>query len=317
MSHERQEGRRLRRVRLHRPPDLRVPPRVRRPVRRRRPQRGQARVVDAANVAGIETADYEVQEVDHDVERLAELFDGATVVCNTVGPFSTLGAGSSRPRLKAGVHYTDTTGEQDWLMACDDALRRRLRRGRAAPRARHRADVHHRRDRRPALPGQARPRHPRHRRLLGRLPDDRLDRDDPGQRRLAARRTSSSRTRTSASTRRPGLVPLVVPGQHELAQSLPWGGTSHPVWFKHDPRVANCKAQGGVFNAALMNGVPQIVARRARGHQGHDRRATGPPPSTATAAPGDGPDAAAGEPAGQQVARLGARLRPARAARTA
>ncbi|WP_278260006.1 DUF5938 domain-containing protein [Nocardioides convexus] len=57
-----------------------------------------------------------------------------------------------------------------------------------------------------------------------------------------------------------GLVPLVVPGQHELAQSLPWGGTSHPVWYRKDPRVANCKAQGGVFNAALMNGVPQIVA---------------------------------------------------------
>src|SRR4029077_15771911 len=47
---------------------------------------------------------------------------------------------------------------------------------------------------------------------------------------------------------------------HELALSLPWGGTSHPVWFKRDPRVANVKAQGGVFNAALMNGVPQIVA---------------------------------------------------------
>ena len=55
-------------------------------------------------------------------------------------------------------------------------------------------------------------------------------------------------------------MPLVVPGQHELAQSLPWGGTSHPVWFRRDPRVANCQAQGGVFNAALMHGVPQIVA---------------------------------------------------------
>jgi hypothetical protein len=57
-----------------------------------------------------------------------------------------------------------------------------------------------------------------------------------------------------------GLVPLVVPGQHELAQSLPWGGTSHPVWFKRDPRVSTCKAQGGVFNAALMHGVPVIVS---------------------------------------------------------
>lgn len=57
-----------------------------------------------------------------------------------------------------------------------------------------------------------------------------------------------------------GLVPLVVPGQHELALSLPWGGTSQPIWFRRDPRVASCKAQGGVFNAALMYGVPQIVA---------------------------------------------------------
>jgi len=53
---------------------------------------------------------------------------------------------------------------------------------------------------------------------------------------------------------------VVVPGQHETAIAVPWGGTAHPVWFRNDPRVANCKAQGGVFNAALMNGVPQIVA---------------------------------------------------------
>ena len=35
---------------------------------------------------------------------------------------------------------------------------------------------------------------------------------------------------------------------------------SHPVWFKRDPRVANCKVLGGVFNKPLMLGVPQIVA---------------------------------------------------------
>ena len=38
------------------------------------------------------------------------------------------------------------------------------------------------------------------------------------------------------------------------------GGTSHLVWFKRDPRVANVRALGGVFNRALMLGVPQIVA---------------------------------------------------------
>jgi hypothetical protein len=57
-----------------------------------------------------------------------------------------------------------------------------------------------------------------------------------------------------------GLYDVVVPGQHELGLALPWGGMSHPVWFKHDPRVANVRALGGVFNRPLMLGVPQIVA---------------------------------------------------------
>ena len=56
-----------------------------------------------------------------------------------------------------------------------------------------------------------------------------------------------------------GLYSVTVPGQHETGLALPWGGTSHPVWFKHDPRVANVKVLGGVFNRALMLGVPQIV----------------------------------------------------------
>ena len=32
------------------------------------------------------------------------------------------------------------------------------------------------------------------------------------------------------------------------------------MWFRRDPRVANVKVLGGVFNRALMQGVPQIVA---------------------------------------------------------
>ncbi|MEO7351815.1 MAG: hypothetical protein ABIW17_07945 [Marmoricola sp.] len=40
---------------------------------------------------GIETAQYEVAEVTHDVESLTGLFKGASVVCDTVGPFSRYG----------------------------------------------------------------------------------------------------------------------------------------------------------------------------------------------------------------------------------
>ena len=65
-------------------------------------------------------------------------------------------------------------------------------------------------------------------------------------------RTTWSRTSTCRGIADAGLYQLVIPGQHELALALPWGGTSHPVWFKRDPRVANVKVLGGVFNRALM-----------------------------------------------------------------
>ena len=110
-----------------------------------------------------------------DVESLTELFKGASVVCNTVGPFSQLGPAVVEACLAAGVHYTRhhrRAGLADHLRR---AVRRRLRRRRPAALPRHRADVHHGRDRRPAVPGEARPGHPRHRRLLGRQPDHRLD----------------------------------------------------------------------------------------------------------------------------------------------
>ncbi|MCC7414173.1 MAG: saccharopine dehydrogenase NADP-binding domain-containing protein [Gammaproteobacteria bacterium] len=62
-------------------------------------------------VPGIETADYEVVEVAHDVDALAALFSGAQVVCNTVGPFLYYGETVVAACARARVHYTDTTGE--------------------------------------------------------------------------------------------------------------------------------------------------------------------------------------------------------------
>jgi len=57
-----------------------------------------------------------------------------------------------------------------------------------------------------------------------------------------------------------GLYELAVPGQHELGLALPWGGTSSPIWFQDDPRVSTCRVLGGVINRPLMLGVPQLVA---------------------------------------------------------
>ncbi len=213
----------------------------------------------ASNVAGIETADYEIVSVENDVESLTKLFTGAKVVCNTVGPFSELGPAVVEACLAAGVNYTDTTGEQDWLITCDEKY------GKAF------ADA--------GLlltPGIAQMYTTGEIAAQLCLETPGLDSLDiavfwGGSPTIASTRTILVNAATSRAhylqqndyvefDPNQGLVPLVVPGQHELAMSLPWGGTSHPVWFKHDPRVANCKAQGGVFNAALMHGVPQIVA---------------------------------------------------------
>ncbi|SDS41497.1 Saccharopine dehydrogenase NADP binding domain-containing protein [Brevibacterium sandarakinum] len=211
------------------------------------------------NVPGIETADYEVKAVDNEIGALTELFSGAEVVINTVGPFSKYGPTVVEAALAAGVHYSDTSGEQDWLITCQEQYGQQF------------ADKN-----RLLSPGLAQMY------TIGEIAAN-LCLEKPGldtldiavfwggsptiastQTILVNAATSKAyyleRNAYSEFDPNEGLVPLVVPGQHELAQSLPWGGTSHPVWFKNDPRVANVKAQGGVFNTALMKGVPVIVA---------------------------------------------------------
>lgn len=212
-----------------------------------------------SHVAGIETADYEVVEVEHEVTSLTRLFEGAQVVLNTVGPFSELGPAVVEACLAAGTHYTDTTGEQDWLITCDETYGADFAAAGLL-----------------LSPGLAQMYTTGEIAAQLCLETPGLDTLDiavfwGGSPTIASTRTILVNAATSAAhyleqnayvpfDPAQGLVPLVVPGQHELAQSLPWGGTSHPVWFRRDPRVASCKAQGGVFNAALMHGVPQIVA---------------------------------------------------------
>ncbi|GAA1605872.1 hypothetical protein GCM10009804_72500 [Kribbella hippodromi] len=211
-----------------------------------------------SSVPGIETADYEITAVEHDVAALTELFTGASVVLNTVGPFSELGPAAVEAALAAGAHYTDTTGEQDWLITCDEKYGKQFAEAGLL-----------------LSPGIAQMYTTGEIAAQLCLEEPGLDTLDiavfwGGSPTIASTRTILVNAATSKAHfldqneyvefPEQGLVPLVVPGQHELALSLPWGGTSHPVWFKRDPRVANCKAQGGVFNAALMHGVPQIVA---------------------------------------------------------
>ncbi len=79
--------------------------------------RNKQRMEEAlALIPGIETADYDVVEVEHTVEALTELLDGAQVICNTVGPFAYFGEAVIQAAANTKVHYMDTTGEQSFML---------------------------------------------------------------------------------------------------------------------------------------------------------------------------------------------------------
>ncbi|MGO4333001.1 DUF5938 domain-containing protein [Cupriavidus sp. 2TAF22] len=203
-------------------------------------------------IPGIETADYEVAEVDHDAAALAELFHGARVVCNMVGPFIKFGGEVAQACLSAGCHYMDTTGEQDWLLDAQARFGAAFQEKGLL-----------------LSPGLAQMY------TTGEIAAN-ICLEMPGLDTLdilvlwKGFPTYAS-TQTIFTILKAKWYHLVnnqyvewapgtsfevnVPGQHESALALPWGGTSHPVWFKDDPRVANCKVAGGVFSREVMKGV--------------------------------------------------------------
>jgi short subunit dehydrogenase-like uncharacterized protein len=71
----------------------------------------------AQRVVRLESAIYEIVEANHDVESLARAFQGAKIVCNTVGPFVNFGLTTVEAALQARCHYLDTTGEQSFIRA--------------------------------------------------------------------------------------------------------------------------------------------------------------------------------------------------------
>lgn len=71
-------------------------------------------------VPGLENANCEIVQVRHTKEDLAELFRGARVVCNTVGPFENYCWPVIEAALKSGCNYIDTTGEQQTIIKVRD-----------------------------------------------------------------------------------------------------------------------------------------------------------------------------------------------------
>ncbi|MXP23438.1 saccharopine dehydrogenase [Gordonia sp. HNM0687] len=214
-------------------------------------------VVEA--VPGIDTVDHDIVEVEHSKEAFVETFRGADVVLNTVGPFARWGHPVVEACLEIGAHYTDTNGEQNWMIDVE---------------AKYSAEF--------AAQGLVLTPGLAQMYSIGEIAAN-ICLETPGLDTLDIEVfwkghptvASTNTILTNAAFSKAyyleqneyvewpadgGLLQVVVPGQHELGLALPWGGTSHPVWFKNDPRVANARALGGVFNRPLMEGVPQMVA---------------------------------------------------------
>jgi hypothetical protein len=219
--------------------------------------RDKQRIQDVLDkVPGIDTVDHEVVEVEHEVSALTDLFRGAKVVSNMVGPFVKHGPDVVEAALAAGCHYLDTTGEQDWLLDAQNGWSDKY----AAQGLL-------------LAPGVAQMY------TTGEIAAN-ICLETPGLDTLdilvlwkgfpTYASTQTIFTILKADwhyLEQNELVkwdPLTtfevnVPGQHASALALPWGGTSHPVWFKNDPRVANVKVAGGVFDRTVMQGVVEAV----------------------------------------------------------
>lgn len=219
--------------------------------------RDKKRVQEVVDIIpGLDTVEHEVVEVEHTVEALTELFEGAEVVCNTVGPFIKYGPEVVEASLAAGCHYLDTTGEQDWVLEAQSKWGQGFA------------------DKGTLLAPSIAQMY-----TTGEIAAN-ICLETPGVDTLDILVLWKGFP-TQASTQTIFTIlkadwfyleqnqyvqwPLTstfevnVPGQHEHAIAVPWGGTSHPVWFKNDPRVANVKAVGGVLNREVMEGVVATV----------------------------------------------------------
>ena len=207
-------------------------------------------------IPGIETVDHDIAEVDHDVASLTDLFRGAQVVSNIVGPFIKYGPEVVEASLAAGCHYLDTTGEQDWVMHAKSQWGKAFA-DKGLLLAPSIAQMYTTGEIAANLcletPGldtldilvlwKGFPTYASMQTIFTILKADHYYLEQNQYKQWEPTTTFE----------------VSIPGQHSTGMALPWGGTSHPVWFKDDPRVANVKVAGGVFDRTVMEGVIATV----------------------------------------------------------
>jgi len=225
--------------------------------------RSAARVKEmmGQRVVRLESATYEIIECEHNVEALTKAFTGAKVVCNTVGPFVNFGLVGVEAALKAGCHHIDTTGEQSYVRAVRDQFGDLYRQAGllVSPSLSYMYTF-------AEIAAELALEHPG----IDSLETSTLCR---GSRDGAAGVTVGS-TATIFETLRHqqcylwdgklkehaphASFQVVSPHFLEPVFSLPWSGTSLPVYFESDPRVRSCISCVGFYDSDMMQQVHQL-----------------------------------------------------------
>ncbi|MES2262580.1 MAG: DUF5938 domain-containing protein [Pseudomonadota bacterium] len=207
---------------------------------------------EMAKVPELKGADYRCVGVAHDKAALADLFQGAQVVINIVGPFMQLGRPVVEAALAAGCHYFDTTGETDWMALLRDEF------GAAF-----------------AAKGLALCPANSYMWAEGNIAAE-IALETPGVDTLDIVYLADSEVSVASSMsflrmctkpqyykknremlQWPWATPYQVslPGMHAPLNALPWGGGGEPVWFAHDQRVSNCTVLTSFRNQERFNAV--------------------------------------------------------------
>ena len=206
-----------------------------------------------AHVPGIGTADYEIVQVDHTVAALSALLEGATVVCNTVGPCIYHASTVAEAALNAGCHYIDTGGETPWVRLAHEEWGARFAEAGLllAPATAYMSGVAEvcariAIERAPGIDSleilsmfNGFPTYGSTQTIFGQLQWESLYLEQ-----------NEYKLWPPVTT-----LEVTIPSAITTQLALPWGGFPHPVWFKDHPQIANVRAFGGLLDRSLMEGI--------------------------------------------------------------
>ena len=217
--------------------------------------RNRAKLEEAMRaVPGIEDAQYEIVEVEHEVEALTKLFQGRRVVCNTVGPFTRKAPVVIEASLRAGCHYMDTTGEQAYMLDVEERFGEEFRKAGLA-----------------LVPSLAYMYAVSEMTARFCLETDGVDSLDMYAYGVAVPTQASTESIFDVVRNKARYLvdhelveykgfevqDMQIPGGLVL-KGTHWGGTANPVWFHNDARVRNCKMTVAMSNQDIYKRVLEL-----------------------------------------------------------